>query len=372
MNNSFRTNYIFHITGWLLYTAIYLFLFLDFLTLKGSLIRLLWTIPIQAVIFYMNAWFLMPRFLEKGKYFKYAFSILLIIGLLIGFSATFPIQKDNHRRHLMDKMMKKSATIPEGLVAKDQFNPKTELRNRSVFGRNLMQGFTLLSILFFSTIYRNAIVKKEKEKDEAILESNKLQADLQFLKAQINPHFLFNALNNIYSLALLKKDKAPDAIHELSEMLRYVIYESEDRFVSLEKEIKYVKNYIDLQLIKDQSITTVSFSYPENIKHCHIAPMILIPFVENSFKHSNIESAPNGWININLKYYGKNLIFTCSNSIPTREIKKDKTGGIGLENVKKRLKLIYKDNHSLNIQKENNTFKVILNIPVYDHKVFNS
>ncbi|MBI9034304.1 MAG: histidine kinase [Bacteroidales bacterium] len=369
MNGLKGHKYIYHIIGWLLYTAIYLLLFLDFLSIKGAFIRLLMIIPIQAVIFYLNSSYLMPFFLEKGKYFRYGFYILVIVGMLIGFSVLFPVQKATHRKLLMRSESEFEQRKKPNDTLSLSPGPNGEIRKGSPFGRNLMQGFTILSILFFSTIYRNALAKREKENNEAQLESKKLQADLQFLKAQINPHFLFNAMNNIYSLSLLKKDKAPKAIHELSEMLRYVIYESEDRFVSLEKEIKYISNYIDLQLLKDDSINSVNFIYPDNIKHCHIAPMLLIPFVENSFKHSNIDSDSNAWIDIRLELSGNMLAFNCTNSIPVQELKKDNFGGIGLENVKKRLFLIYKTPNLLDIKSENNTFKVVLNIPIYEHKM---
>ncbi len=175
-----------------------------------------------------------------------------------------------------------------------------------------------------------------KEQESALLKSEHLNW-LKFLKSQINPHFLFNTLNNIYTLSMLKSDQTPDMILKLSNMLRYILYECSDKDkVPIAKEVAYIRNYIDLQLLKDSEIKNIHFE--EGIKdNVAIAPMLLIPFIENSFKHSRIEDTEKGWINIKLSCNRKEIFFSCENSLPAVEYKKDKTGGIGIENARRRL-----------------------------------
>ncbi len=199
----------------------------------------------------------------------------------------------------------------------------------------------------------------ENEKVKTNLENEKLTAELAFLKSQINPHFLFNSLNNIYSLAYQKSAKTPEAILKLSEIMRYMLYESNDNMVSLAKEIRYLENYIELQKLrfKDESFVHLDISGdPENQT---IMPLVLISFVENAFKHgvATDEKSP---IRITIKIESGKLFFRVINR--KSDFNKDETGGIGLLNVHRRLDLIYKDKYKLTIDNSTDYYSCVLNL----------
>jgi LytS/YehU family sensor histidine kinase len=199
-----------------------------------------------------------------------------------------------------------------------------------------------------------------KEKESVQLRSEKLETELKFLRSQTNPHFLFNALNNIYTLTLIKSEKAPDYLLVLSDMLRYMLYECNAPKVGLEKEIGYIRHFISLNLLKDSRGLNVNFECGEIPDYLEIAPMLLIPLVENAFKHSKFEDKANGWININLKVTEESLNLNVQNSLPDSSHSTDNTGGIGLVNVRRQLELIYPDQFKLSIDEKDNIFSVEL------------
>jgi LytS/YehU family sensor histidine kinase len=183
------------------------------------------------------------------------------------------------------------------------------------------------------------------------------------LKTQINPHFLFNTLNNIYSLAYLKDDKAAPMISKLSNMLRYMLYECSEARVPLSQEVAFLKNYIDLQAVKSESSLMIDF-FAENVLAEHeVAPLILINFVENAFKHAHWETHPDAWINVHLEVTDDNeLIFEVSNC--KDEVKKVVTRhhGIGLTNTKKQLELNYPKRYVLTIEDNTDSYNILLKI----------
>jgi LytS/YehU family sensor histidine kinase len=170
--------------------------------------------------------------------------------------------------------------------------------------------------------------------------------ELQFLKSQLNPHFLFNSLNNIYSLAYQKSDKTADAILKLSEIMRYMIYESNDSWADLSKEVAYVKSFVELQKLRFKDGASVVITINGEIDGQQIVPLILISFVENAFKHG-VANDPEDPIKINLIANQKILHFSVSNK--KNKTNKDAMGGVGLNNVERRLQLLYPDRYKLNI-----------------------
>jgi len=213
-----------------------------------------------------------------------------------------------------------------------------------------------------STLFEISRFANQKTKEAMLLRSEKLETEMKFLKSQINPHFLFNSLNNIYSLSYLKPEKTPDNLLKLSEMLRYMLYECNEDKVPLSKEIDYLKNYIALKLLKDSRGMKVSVNLEPQSPNLMIAPMLLIPFVENAFKHGNIEDLEKGWISIDLKTVDQKLIFKVSNSFAPTPSTKDEVGGIGLPNVKRQLALLYPNNYQLDIDSKTNEYHVSLEI----------
>lgn len=218
---------------------------------------------------------------------------------------------------------------------------------------------TFLMIIVFGIslkMSRDGYIRKEQENE----------AELKLLKAQLNPHFLFNTLNNLYGLSVMKSDKLPDLMLQLSDLLRYSLYETKEVFVSLEKEISYLENYISLERIRLELQTEINFSITGNVIGKQIAPMLLIVFVENAFKHLGKGQDKKSSVTIAIDVTEKTLKFTCKNSYDFSKsietnLEKGKSG-IGLVNAKKRLALIYQDTHNLSIKKDNGFFLVDLKV----------
>jgi two-component system, LytTR family, sensor kinase len=211
--------------------------------------------------------------------------------------------------------------------------------------------FAILGSLF--KIFENWILSEKLAKQN-------LQSELTLLKNQINPHFLFNTLNNIDSLIKSNINKASETLVKLSDILRYMIYDTNIERVQLSNEIKHIESFIDLQKIQFANKDLVSLSILGDSETILVAPMLFIPFIENAFKHCNNKNIQNA-IRINFTIDNKTVNFECINVFDKAlKITKDNTGGIGLNLIKRRIELIYPDKHDLNIREENNTYKVSL------------
>lgn len=220
---------------------------------------------------------------------------------------------------------------------------------------------------FFMALIGSSVVSigtfaRQKEKRAIQLEKEKLETEMKFLKSQINPHFLFNALNNIYALTLTQSKTAPEHLLRLSDMLRYMLYECKVDRVPLKAEVNYLKNYIQMKNLKDSGGMNIEVHFQSQIPDLQIAPLLFIPFVENAYKHSKIEDLDRGWIKIRLVTVDKEVRFCVRNSIPAQNFTKDKVGGIGLDNVQRQLELMYPDQFSLDIEKKEDQFDVQLRI----------
>ena len=198
------------------------------------------------------------------------------------------------------------------------------------------------------------------EKEKLLLEAENKATQLKFLKSQINPHFLFNSLNNIYSLVYQKSDNALPAVDKLSKLLRYSLYEA-DQKVTVKKEFDQIQNFIDLQSLRREKPINCSIKTPLRESIIKIPPLLLIPFVENAFKHGDLHHPANP-ILIQLSQQHGQLIYSVSNI--TKVQQKDKVGGIGLKNIKKRLELLYGTNHHFNVEEKNDRFTATLKIPL--------
>ncbi|MFO7368770.1 MAG: histidine kinase [Bacteroidales bacterium] len=196
---------------------------------------------------------------------------------------------------------------------------------------------------------------------KAELETRNLKNELELLKSQINPHFLFNALNNIDSLIRTAPEKASDTLITLSDMLRYMIYETRADQVLLDKELIYMKNYIELQQLRFREKNYIRAVFPDHCPGIQIAPMLLIPFIENAFKFA-YNSGKLPVVDISLECNGNRLLFTCENQCKKGRQSDEELCGIGLENVKRRLTLIYPGKHELFIFDEESSFRVELKI----------
>ena len=214
---------------------------------------------------------------------------------------------------------------------------------------------TIYVILIKFTVdwFRNQQIKS------TLLNQNQ-SSELALLRFQLSPHFFFNTLNNIYTLVYKKSDEAPEAVMRLSEIMRYMLYESNTDFVDLKTEVEYLNSFIELQLLRVKEREFVSFNINGGLEGKQIAPMLLIPFVENAFKHGNKDILPGLFIGLNVDENNLSFIVTNFKKKSINTIGNDKIGGIGLQNVKRRLDLLYPGKFKLKITENNTNFTVEL------------
>lgn len=226
--------------------------------------------------------------------------------------------------------------------------------------------FGVLILLFFALGTSAKLIAEwyKNDKEKVIADSQKVNSELSFLRAQLNPHFLFNTLNNIYSLSNKNSKNTTEAILKLSELMRYMIYEANEQKISLEKEIEYIKNYISLQLLrlKDSSGVKINIHGELNYK---IEPLLLISFIENAFKYGTDYKGKTD-IRIRIKSIDKKLDLEVINTFQPNK-KNIKNSGIGLQNIKNRLNLLYQKSHTLLIDKSNGLYKVNLTLHLKDN-----
>lgn len=229
------------------------------------------------------------------------------------------------------------------------------------FGVNIF--VSALFLVVFVGLLRFVENYFELEAKEKAFENAQLTSELRFLKAQINPHFLFNTLNNLYYLALNQSPNTPEVISKLSQMMRYLLHESNHSLVPLSKEIEYMENYISLEKLRINDEIPIDFETSGNIEGVRIAPLIIFTFLENAFKHGVSTSSKNAWLKISLGVKDKEVVFQVSNSkvSDTSKTVSDRSG-IGLQNVNRRLDLAYPDRYDLKIKDSENTYSVDLKI----------
>ncbi|MBN1182486.1 MAG: sensor histidine kinase [Bacteroidales bacterium] len=222
----------------------------------------------------------------------------------------------------------------------------------------------IVAIVFIGVLgsaYRMIIDWFTITKEKSELENQNLQSQLQLLKYKINPHFLFNTLNNIDALIKEDTDKASLSLNKLSDMMRYMIYDAERNTVSLSDEIKYIENYIHLQKIRNSYPENIHFEIKGNHENTQIAPMLFLPFIENAFKHSALNNK-NNQVDIKLIIEPENIQFTCTNTLFEKSFEKDATRGVGLDIIRKRLDLIYPNTYKLEIDQTKEKYIVQLTI----------
>jgi LytS/YehU family sensor histidine kinase len=220
----------------------------------------------------------------------------------------------------------------------------------------------MLMIVFLAAAIRLVFVWSKAQQENQKLMLEKVEAELKFLKAQIHPHFLFNTLNNLYFLTLEKSDKAPEVVLKLSELLNYMLYECNPKFISLEKELQQAKNFFDLELLRYSDRLKIELEVTGDTKSKKIAPLLLITLLENSFKHGVMNNARNSWIKISIISTADSLNISISNSRNSKAMNKinnsTKNNGIGLINLQNQLKLLYKQDHTLEILETENEYMI--------------
>lgn len=330
-----QRRWLVHIFFWLLVLAFYGILFgrrnnnyAQTLFFIGLLM------PVTIGVTYLFNYFLIPRYLLQGRYaifLLYSFYTLLIALLL------------------------------EMMVALLTFLVMTQLRMSDMSPASIDIFFlmaSLLMVVFLGIAIKMVLHWRQSREDYQKLMRERVEAELRFLKLQLNPHFLFNTLNNLYYLASTKSDKAPQAILQLSEILDYVMQSGKTSFVPLEAELKQVDNYIALEMLRYEDRTQVSKTYAGPTESMQIVPMTMLTLLENAFKHGVMPVADKSWITVKVEVLKNELNINISNSISCNTQGK----GIGLENLKSQLNYLYGERQRLRTSTQSNQFIVELNI----------
>ncbi len=302
---------------------------------------------LMVLFFYLNYFILVPMLLLRKK--QLFFALALIFGLIFTYYVNDILMQEVRQKY-----------VPaHSYQSKEQAVHMKYRMARRRQAENMGTAVVVLIGFFISTVMRETrewYIQGEQGKE---MEKQKLMSELSFLKSQVNPHFLFNSLNGIYALAIKKSDKTPDAILQLSDLMRHMLYESEKELVDLSKEVNYLKNYIALQKLRLADNAVIDFEVTGDIVGKQIEPMLFIPFIENAFKHGVDSEGAD--IHIRLAVKHNHLYFSMLNRISTAS-QKDEVSGIGLANVKKRLDLHYGSNYKLDYEEKKGIFSVNLQL----------
>jgi sensor histidine kinase YesM len=327
---------LYHIFFWFLYAFIVAISLQPGQNLREWLLFSSLILTFHAAVSYVNNYYFVHKYLYNRQYVTYVTVLLLTIA-----ATAFPISVIIHK-----------------LVN------NRDLKNM-VWSWNF---FILIALSILFSVVLSMVLKLLKnwyqgEQARRRLQQINTETELKFLKSQINPHFLFNCLNNLYALSLKKSDQAPEVVLRLSNILRYVLYEAVDGRVPLSKEVQYLKDYIDLEKIRLGSRAEIEFQTDGNLDEAQIEPMLFLTFLENSVKHGAFNAISDVWINIKLQATTSAIIFEISNSKPSQSLETERRqGGIGMANLKKRLDLIYPEKYSLEVLDEETSFHVKLAI----------
>ena len=323
---------IWHIGVWLIVLSFFL-IPVYFAGLSARLIYVIISFLIYISAFYINIVFILPRYIRNRKIIHLLASWSLMI---IAYTVLSIIL------HRLFHLFERGGNL--GLEVLNSF---------------LINILFVGIFLFVSTAYQSIMDWFKNERIKQQLENQNLKTELAFLKSQINPHFLFNTLNNIYILAYKRSDQTAEAILKLSEMMRYMLYESSNEFVVVQKEVDFIGQLVSLQQLRTKEQLCFEFKTTGSAEQNEIAPLILISFVENIFKHGTLNDCNDPAI-VHINIENNNLTFYSRNKINQRA--KDNTSGIGLPNVKRRLELLYPGKYDFRITKDETHYSIHLNI----------
>lgn len=332
-----RGRFFTHFTGWLLVATVMFYLLSTIRPAGEAAARTLMNLSFPFLIFYVNGRVLINHFFEKKRYWSWGF---LSLTLWLGMAAL--------RTRLEVSMF-------GGTVFK--------FKDNAVNGE--WRIFLLIALLFFVLMLFSGLYQLLENRRE--LESLHAKAQLDYLKAQINPHFLFNTLNNIYSAATLQHPRTADMVLRLSDLLRYVTYDAQAEQVPLSKEIAHIRAYIELFQLKSEIPLPIRFEVAGAMDHLQVEPLLLLPLVENALKHSDLEDNPHGFLNILLRHESGHLDFSVDNTFDPQNRQKDSVGGVGLDNIQRRLALKHADQYQFETRIEGNVFSARLTLQLPNH-----
>ena len=327
---------VLHVGLWVLIFVLSSLAFVRMLPFQESLVRAFFNTALMMALFY-GVGYVYQRYYEQRAYTAFGLSMVavFVVVMLVRYiiNQRFSYEMDNT----------------------PYYNPGPV---SNFFGALITNMLTMLNSLVYQLV-RSRVRLKHRQ---AELLSEQQEAKLQFLRAQMNPHFLFNTLNNIYSLAVVKSDKTAPLVLRLSELLQYVIYDAQKAKTPLAKEISVVEEYIDLFQLQYEEPKRVDFDYELPRQTILLEPLLLIPLVENCFKHADFQENAAAFVRLKLAVQNNTLRFWAENSYNPQQQQKDKTGGVGLQNIQRRLQLQYPDRHRLQIIRDDGVFKVELQL----------
>jgi sensor histidine kinase YesM len=285
---------------------------------------------------------------------------VFLLGLYVFYSHFFILTKYVNNKKYKDYFLRLIPVLLTAPIPFMLFIDTTDIQYRKEGPSMALGGiFAFLTLSFLVRIAQNLIINTIKKVQ---LEKQAINTELVYLKTQINPHFLFNTLNNIHTLVYTQAPAAPEAVMRLSSLMRYMLYESNAATVPLSIELNYLKDYIGLQQLRYKANDVVDFQVEGNVGKCHIAPLLFIHLLENTYKHSPAK-LETGSIKVNVSVNDNALVFSCENPIGNKSDNLlEEPGGIGLANVQKRLQLLYPQKHNLEIDKTGTYFRVQLKI----------
>ncbi len=342
-----------HVTGWII-----LFILPQFLVTGGGFedtrttLIIFFNTLVFGIIFYINYLWLVPLILHKGRWPVYV-GVMIALVITVHFVSNFAFQKAFPPPPAVEQRMRDENQ-------KDDNHRK----GRRSFARMMTYNYFITAFLVtgFAVGLRSVEQSLRKEREIKELEQEKLNSELALLKNQVSPHFFFNTLNNIYSLIEINQKDAQEAVLSLSKMMRYMLYESEKGNTKLSRELDFMKVYIDLMKLRISDKVKLTVDFPEKYDDTDILPLLFIPFIENAFKHG-VSVRKNAFISIGLLLEGDCIRFTAANSInQVKNGSPEADSGIGLENVRKRLALLYPGRHELNISDDGTVYNVELKI----------
>jgi len=312
-------------------------------------------------IFLINNYLLVNKLLFKKRYGLYIISCVLVVVISLylndlWWKSDFSPHKQKPSKELLLKELQSDNNKNELFDAKKKFPPPAFYFNLFLF---------CFSLIGFNTGVKIFIRAKKEEEEKETKEKHYLSTELAFLRHQISPHFFMNTLNNIHALVDINSEKAKESIVKLSQLMRYMLYETDNDKVPLSKEIEFINSYIELMRIKyDESKVEIKTLYPTNIQSVYVPSLLFLPFIENAFKHG-ISIKYKSWIEINFYIDFQTIVLNLKNSNHPDKNNKNfiEKSGIGLDNIKKRLTILYKNEFDLQINTTETVFDVTLKIP---------
>lgn len=317
------------------------------------------------VLFAIHNFLLAPLLIIKRRTWLYtALVVVLLVATMFTLSAIRPSHSKKRPAPQRYECCEHNCMNAEMMASKQQPPPMREGGPLMMFGPGEMVAF-FGGLLLMGMNLGVKLYFRSQEATKAItqIEKHALERQLQYLKYQVNPHFFMNTLNNIHALVDIDPERAKTSIVELSKLMRYVLYEGNNKLTSLSREVQFLRNYVQLMSMRYTGNVSISLDVPEVLPDSMLPPLLLVIFVENAFKHG-ISYRTKSFVEISLQPHGDRLLFSCRNSRP--EIKHDENmkGGVGLSNVRRRLDLLFPDDYTLDIKETDGTYTVKLEIPL--------